>query len=282
MSINIARRIEQIEDLPSMPHSLQKILESMDSVAATADSLEEFIKDDPVLSTNILRTANSPYYGMSGEISSLSRALVIMGFEEVKNLVIGLSLTSTFSGDTGVDIFTTKQLWLHSVGVARASQAMAELIPELDSDALFTAGLMHDIGKFLLCIYFSQEFNEVIDLYRQKQIPFLQAEKEYGLSHAEAGAFLSQKWAMSEMLVNVVRYHHHPVSAGPHSQAASVVFLADQICHKLQIGGNMGNMPEKIKVPKNIGIPPDRIKSVAQDLKKNKKVFEDKWGAAIK
>ncbi len=281
MSVNIAKRIEQIEDLPSMPHTMQKILDNLDSVSSSAQSLERLIRDDPVLSANILRIANSPYYGVSGEVSSLARAVVVMGFDEVKNLVIGLSLTGTFAGDLGVDIYNAKQLWLHSIGVARACQAMAEFIPELDTDDLFTAGLMHDIGKFLLCLYFSKEFNEVIALHKERGIPMAQAEEEYGLLHAEAGAFLAQKWAMSDMLVNVVRYHHHPVSAGPHSQAAAVVFLADQICHKIKLGGDMGCTPEKVRVPKNIGIPPEKIKNIAQELRKNRQEIEDSWGSAM-
>ena len=281
MSVNIAKRIEQIEDLPSMPHTLQKILDNLDGLSSSAQSLELLIRDDPVLSANILRIANSPYYGVSGEVSSLARAVVVMGFDEVKNLVIGLSLTGTFSGDLGVDLFSARQLWLHSIGVAKACQSMAEDIPGLDSDELFTAGLMHDIGKFLLCLYFGDEFNEVIALQRKKDIPLSQAEEEYGLTHAEAGAFLAQKWAMSDMLVNVVRYHHHPVSAGPHGQAAAVVFLADQICHKIQLGGDMGCAPDKVKVPKNIGLAPEKIKAVAQELRDNRQAVEDGWGSAM-
>ncbi len=281
MSINIAKRIEQIEDLPSMPHTLQKILDNLDGLASNAQNLELLIRDDPVLSANILRIANSPFYGVSGEVSSLARAVVIMGFEEVKNLVIGLSLTGTFSGDLGVDIYNAKQLWLHSIGVARAAQAMASHVPDLDQDELFTAGLMHDIGKFLLCLYFNEEYTEVVNIHKEKEIPMLKAEEEYGLSHAEAGAFLAQKWAMSDMLVNVVRYHHNPVSAGPHAQAAAIIFLADQICHKISLGGDMGCTPDKILVPKNLGVPPEKIKEIAQDLRDNRDAIEAGWGAAM-
>ncbi len=281
MGVNINKRIELIEDLPSMPHTLQKILDNLDGLSTNAESLELLIRDDPVLSANILRVANSPYYGVSGEVSSLSRAVVVMGFEEVKNLVIGLSLTGTFSGDLGVEIFDAKQLWLHSIGVARASQSMSEQIPDFDADELFTAGLMHDLGKFLLCLYFSDEFHEIIQLQKDKGVSLFQAEEEYGLTHAEAGAFLAQKWGMSDMLVNVVRYHHHPASAGPHSQAASVVFLADQICHKIRLGGDMGCEPEKVKIPKNTGLAPERIKAVARELRDSRSTVEEGWGSIM-
>ncbi len=281
MSINLAKRIEEIEDLPSLPHTLRKVLDDLDSVSSSAKRLEGLIKDDPVLSANILRIANSPYYGVSGEISSLARAVVVMGFDEVKNLVIGLSLTGTFSGDLGIDLFSAKQLWLHSIGVARAAQAMAEFIPELDNDELFTAGLMHDLGKFLQCLYFGDYFEKIIEAHRQRGISILEAEQEYGLSHSEAGAFLAQKWGMSDMLVNVVRYHHHPASAGPYAQAASVVFLSDQICHKIKLGGDMGVVIDKVKVPKNIGIPPEKIKAVAQELRDTRETIENGWGSAM-
>ncbi len=281
MSINLAKRIEEIADLPSMPHTLQKILDNLDGVASSAQTLELLIRDDPVLSANILRIANSPFYGVSGEVSSLSRAVVIMGFDEIKNLVIGLSLTGTFSGELGVDLFTAKQLWLHSIGVARGCQAMAAFVPELDPEELFTAGLMHDIGKFLLCLYFNDEYKAVVNVHKDKGVSMLEAEEECGITHAEAGAFLAQKWAMSDMLVNVVRYHHNPVSAGPYGQAAAIVFLSDQICHKINLGGDMGCEVEKIRVPKNIGISPENIKKVAQELRDNREAIEAGWGSAM-
>ncbi|MBW2350219.1 MAG: HDOD domain-containing protein, partial [Deltaproteobacteria bacterium] len=237
--MSIIQRLDNIHDLPSMPHTLNSVLGGLDSLSSSAQTMEKIIRDDPILTAKMLRIANSPYYGLKQEVSSIASAVVILGFEEVRSIAIGLSLAGIFSHDLGFDEFDTKSIWLHSVGVAKVSKMLAEDISGLEADELFTAGMIHDLGRFLLCLYFSSELKEILELRQQKELSLSDAEEQYGLTHSEVGAYLAKRWNLSEMLIDVVRYHHCPNSAGPNSLAASVVFLADEICQKMKFGWHL-------------------------------------------
>ncbi len=282
MAISVVKRLEKIEDLPTIPHTLQRVLDGLNSVSTSAQDLDRIIREDPVVTAKILKVANSPFYGLKGEVSSLARAIVILGFEEVRNLVVSLSLTGTFSGDLGFEEFKTSDLWIHSVGVATTSKMLAELLPELDQDELFTAGMLHDLGIFLMCLYFTEEFREILNIQKEKEIPLWEAEMQYGLTHGEVGGYLVARWGLSDLLINVVRYHHHPQGAGPYARAAAAVFLADGLCHKLQIGhgGSLG-VNGKLLVPKRLGLEPAQIKRVAAKLKARRDEIEQSWGAVV-
>ncbi len=283
MAISIPKRLEQLEDLPTIPQTLQRVLEGLDSVTTSAQNLEEIIREDPILTAKILKLANSSYYGLKGEVSSIARAVVILGFEEVKNLVIGLSLTGTFSGDLGFEEFQAPSLWLHSIGVATTAKMLAELIPELDADELFTAGMLHDLGRFLMCLYFSEELRQVLEIQKKKGMTMWEAEMQVGLTHWDVGAYLTAKWGLSDFLISVVRHHHYPKKAGPNSRAAAVVFLADQLCHKLELGWGDPGQPTggKLLVPKTVGLEPNKIKQVASKIKDMKQEIEGSWGAVV-
>jgi putative nucleotidyltransferase with HDIG domain len=261
-----------------MPHTLNSVLEGLDSISSSAQTMEKIIRDDPVLTAKMLRIANSPYYGLRREVSSIARAVVILGFVEVRRIVIGLSLTGIFSNDLGFDEFDTKSIWLHSIGVAKVSNMLAEDIDALDADELFTAGMIHDLGRFLLCLYFSSELREILELRKKKQISLFDAEEQYGLAHTELGAYLAKRWSLSEMLMDVIRYHHRPNSAGPNTLAASVVFLADEICQKIKFGWHIEGEPNKVVVPKSLGLSLDTVKKAALYLKKEKESIEASWG----
>ena len=184
-----------------------------------------------------------------------------------------------FSDDLGFEEFDTKGIWLHSLGVAKVSKMLAECIPGLDTDELFTAGMVHDLGRFLLCLYFSSELREILELRRQKGLSLSDAEKQYGLTHSEAGAYIATRWNLSEMLIDVIRYHHYPNSAGPNTLAASVVFLADEICQKMKFGWHFEGEPDKVLVPKNLGLDRDTVKKAMLYLKNERENIEAGWGA---
>ncbi len=272
----IAKRLDKIEDLPTIPNTLHRVLSSIDEVTTSAQSMEEIIREDPVLTAKILKIANSPYYGLVTEVSSIARAVVILGFEEVKNLVIGLSLTNAFAGDLSFPGLDGSALWIHSFAVAHAAKLVAEAMETLDPDDLYTAGLLHDIGRVLMCIYFREEMERIVALSRERGVPLTEAEQEVGLSHSEVGAYLARKWKLSDLLFHVIRYHHHPQGGAPYDVEAAAVFLADELCHALQIGLHSPQQ-RKILVPKRLNLGGDTVKMLARRLKEKKEAIEESW-----
>lgn len=281
MTISIAQKFDNIDSLPTMPHTLQKIFESMEDITTSAKTLEEIIREDPAITTRILHMANSPYYGFSGGITSIARAVTILGFEEVKGIVIGISLSNAFSGDLGIDEFDGFGMWLHSIAVAKCSKDIGEHLKDLDPDELFTVGLLHDIGRFLMCIYCKEDMETIIEIMKKKGVNLHEAERIYGFPHTEAGAYIARKWELSDILVDVIRYHHNPKGAGPYSAYAAVIFLADQLCHKLKIGWTMEGMVNKLLVPKELGLASDTVRDIAMDMKESQKTFLESWGKML-
>jgi len=281
MTIPIGKRLEQLDDFPTLPQSLQQVLNELEAQEATAASLERIIGDDPMLTARILRVANSPAYGVAHEISSVARAVMVLGFEEVRNLVVALSLTGSFSVDLSNDEFAMGQLWLHLVGTAKAAQMLACHVPGLKPDEMFTAGLIHDLGRVLACLYFEDELRNIRDTCRDEGISMLEAEHRHGLAHTEIGAYITVKWGFSELLASVVRYHHTPTAAGEHERAASLIFLADGMAKKLGLGWSLSPAEERLLVPKCLGLKGETIKEVAKKLLEEKKDLVESWSQIL-
>jgi len=158
-------------------------------------------------SSKILKIANSPFYGTMTEISNVGRAVVTLGFDEVRSIVIGLSLTGIFSEDLGFDEFDATDLYLHSIGVATAAKMIAEEVDGLEPEDLFTAGMLHDLGRILFCIYFPTELKDILASVTETGMPLTEAEQRYGLTHSDIGAYLAIRWKLSDFLINVIRFH---------------------------------------------------------------------------
>ena len=277
MAIPLTKRLEQLDDFPSLPQSLHQILSELEADGATASSLESIIGEDPMLTARILRVANSPVYGSAKEISSVARAVTILGFDEVRNLVVALSLSGSFSGDLGADEFNIRQLWLHLVATARVAQLLAQHIPTLKQDEMFTAGLIHDLGRVLSCLFLQEEMRQIVETSKSEGMSMLESEQALGLSHAEVGTFLAIKWGFSDLLASVVRYHHAPVGAGNHEQAAALIFLADGIAKKLGMGWDLSRDDEKLLVPRCLGLNGETVKAVAKQLREEKEDMVTRW-----
>jgi putative nucleotidyltransferase with HDIG domain len=281
MNVSMAKKFDSIDNLPTMPHVMQKILASMEDITASSATLEEIIREDPSITSRILQMANSPYYGFAGEVSSITRAVTLMGFEEVKGMVVGLSLTGAFSGNLGFDEFDGFGMWIHAIAVAKCAKEIAENVGGTDPDELFTIGLLHDIGRFIMCMYCKEDVRSILDLMKNEDCTLHEAEIKYGFHHAEAGAYIAGKWELSDKIRDVIRYHHNPGGAGPYSIQASVIFLADELCHKLRIGWTLDGMIPKFLVPKELGLSRDTVKDIASHLKESRKSFVEAWGRML-
>ncbi len=281
MPPSLVERLDAIEDLPTIPHTMQAVLSSLDSAASSADKLEEIIREDPVLTAKVLKIANSAAYGAGTEISSLSRAIVVIGFDEVRNIVIGLSLSGIFCDDLGFEEFDAVDIWLHSIGVATCAKMIGQEVDGLDPEEMFTVGMLHDLGRILFCLYFPDELRDLIATIQDDDASLTEAEDQYGLAHTEIGAYLAYRWQLGTFMVNVIRFHHHPHKAGDHAKAAAAINLADAITVQLQIGWKGLGQPPKIMVPKILGLDSAKIKQIAKKLHGEKEQIMDGWSSVI-
>ncbi len=216
------------------------MIELVDNPRTNTRTLARLIANDQALTAKILKLANSAYYGFSREISTVDMAIVVMGFNAVKEMGLSLSIFDTFKNSTSIDYFDINKYWEHSVAAAIVARYIAKSNGLADSGELFVAGLLHDIGKMVLIQYFSEEFQKISRFSQEKEIDFYRAEQEIlGIDHGEIGALIAEKWHLPTRIVSWIRNHHKPKSVdNPFKVDIAVVNLADLVCHRVRMSND--------------------------------------------
>jgi len=206
------RYMHKLDSLPSFSPVITKVM-ALAIDESDAKEMSAIIEKDTSLSAKILRVVNSPFFGLSRNISTLSRAIAILGLKVVKNLVLSLSLLKAFSGKNK-EGFDYNLFWEHSLAVAAGGRLISEKCGYRDPEEAFMAGLLHDIGVLIFANLEPRLYKEVLSEIEMK----VAENKEYDTieienrimndNHAEVGAWLVQKWNLPEILELVIRYHH--------------------------------------------------------------------------
>lgn len=233
----LSKIIMTTRDLPAMPQVASKVLELSSDPNTSANQLQQVISDDQAMTARILKIANSALYSCSRKIKTLTEAIVMLGFNSIRSLVVtsaARNLYNTRNSQTGLK---ERLLWEHSIGCAFACRIMAaETRPAMTEEA-FLAGLMHDIGKLVLNIQTPEMFDQIVQVVYNENRPFASSERElFGFDHTEVGALLANKWKLSPVLEEVIRNHHNQAALSPETPLLSILDLGNKVCHKLGIG----------------------------------------------
>jgi putative nucleotidyltransferase with HDIG domain len=249
---NIASKIG---NLPTLPTIVAKMIELVDNPKTQTKTLAKLISNDQSLTARILKMANSSYYGLSREISTVDTAIVVMGYNAVKEMGLSLSVFDPFKNMGSLNRFDIQKYWEHSVGVGTTAKAISRKYLPSDSAEMFVAGLLHDIGKMILIQYMPQDFYSVLDFMEENNIPFFEAEKEIlGITHGEIGYMIAERWNLPEKIGNIIRFHHSPIDA-PEEFAAqtAIIDTADALCHYSNVG-NKKHRIDNLAIPKVIAM----------------------------
>jgi len=206
--MNSAEIIAKVGNLPSLPTVAARINAELENEALTAKRLGAIIAEDPSLTSRLLRLANSAFYGMPRQIASIDRAVMMLGFDTVKNLALSLSIFSFFKQgiSPAIDVIG---LWNHSVGVAVAARILTAITNPKLAEQAFLFGIVHDIGKIALISQCLSEMEEVVRQVNQDSQPQAVAEdKVFGFTHQKIGALLIREWKFPEAIVLAVKAHH--------------------------------------------------------------------------
>ena len=210
LEAKIERKLESITDLPVVPTYIGKILRALDNTDIRAKKLAEYIEKDQALTIKILRAANSPWYGQKGKIATVDLAIIIMGLNTIKEIVIGM-LVDKFFSKTPAYLFDINSFWNYSLFCGSTSRLLARKTNYKKAGEAFVAGLMHDIGILIIIQYFTYEFKEIKQLVESGKFDMIKAEElVLGNNHAEIGAWMAKKWNLPDQLINSVKYHHIP------------------------------------------------------------------------
>ena len=230
---------QRVLSLPPLPTLVAKLIELIDDPRTNAPALGKLISTDQVLTTRILRLANSAYYGFQKRISTINLALVVLGFDTIKDLCISVTMRSWFTRNQDDSSFDTSRFWEHCITCGVAGRMLARRFNYRISGEVFVAGLIHDIGKLVLKQYMKQEFKKIMDEVENTSCLFVEAEERlYGLNHAQIGKWLAERWSLPEQLVNAIAYHHEPELAEDHFTVTAIVHFANYLARAAKIGNS--------------------------------------------
>ncbi len=238
--------IESVTDLPTLPVVVGKLASQIANPSTNAADIGRLIEQDQALTGKVLRLVNSAYYGFPKQIKSIQHAVVILGFNKVKTIIITASVFSAFR-ERGSGALDLQRFWQHSLAAAIASKAAAELIgvSHAGEDA-FVGGLLHDIGKVVMDQYQPTIYAPIAKYAGDKGILLLDAEREVmGLDHALVGGWMTEKWRLPPAIVHMVSDHHLPNASPERRDLIASIHLGDILARAMGIGhGGDNRMPE--------------------------------------
>ncbi len=231
------RIIRRVEDLPTLPRTVLKITELVNNPGTSARDLADVVVDDQVLTARLLRLVNSSFYGFPRKISTVTGAIVLLGFDAIRNLLLTTSILDLFSNKNRKTDFNREKLWDHSIGCAVGAKIIGSYFKYERVEELFVAGLLHDIGKIVEMLFLPKDFAQIVSIVEKENILLFSAEERVlGYTHADLGRLLSKKWNLPSKIEAVIANHHQPDAADDFKLEAAIVHLADILCRALDIG----------------------------------------------
>jgi putative nucleotidyltransferase with HDIG domain len=237
MSMTLEQFTQDIDHLVSLPSVGVRVNEVVNDPNSTAEDIAKLISQDPGLAARVLRIANSPAYGLSAQITTITRAVAIVGTQLIRDLVLATSTISAFK-DIPNELVSLENFWSHSLYCGIAARLLAEQRGMKHAETEFLAGLLHDIGQLVIfrkepeaarrALLLSVEGPDDLALHKAEQAVF-------GFDHAQVGATLLRHWHFPDLLVACVENHHAPQEEQKFPIEVSLVHIANSIATLAEI-----------------------------------------------
>ncbi len=270
---------QRVRDLPSLPEVVTKVTELIQNPNSSAAEMGKIISQDSGLTSRVLRLVNSAYYGFPKQISSIQHAIMILGFTTIKGLVLSSSIFKIFSPKhnliNGLDY---KKFWKHSLLTAVASKTIYKKLFFEEDENIFSAAILHDIGKLILDQHDHDNYNnaiaEIKDPLYINQV--LAAEQKHcEVTHPHIGAFVAESWNLPEVLSDVIKYHHDPLKSEDYQRITIVVYLGNLISQLVLDSENFDINVFDENVLNYLGIDEDDLSEIFSSIKEEGSNLED-------
>ncbi len=228
--LSVAQLLKGDVEIVSLPTVYTHIVELLDQPGSSSFKLAKVISKDANLTVRLLRLVNSPFYGFSGKIDSVSRAVSLIGTNELASLALGITVIKQFQ-NIPADLLNMDSFWRHSIRCGLFSRILADKMGEKDVEKYFVGGLLHDIGRLVMLDRMSSQYAGAIVRAREEHLPMYRAEQErLQTDHSIVGKMLAEKWRLSPALIRMIGSHHSPRLAH-YSKEACIVHIADILAH---------------------------------------------------
>lgn len=215
-------------DIPAMPNVMVKALNVIKDEASGLNDLADVMCYDQALTTQVLKLVNSAYYGFAQQITSINKALPLLGMEQAKNIIITFAMKPMLTSRGG------KELWEHLIRTAVGCEHLAKEFKLMDPSEAFVIGFLHDIGKIVLNVKNPIVYKKAVDLVA-KGANILDVENMFfGTNHCDVGFLLAKKWQLPIIVINGIKYHHKPQSSSM-ANFAYIVYIADKIAQNTKL-----------------------------------------------
>jgi HD-like signal output (HDOD) protein len=227
----IRYRLSQIKELPPLPTSLKRLMEIIHSEIDMPGELESIISYEPSLSVKVLAAANSSFFGYRKQISTLSKAIAIIGTAKVKSICIYTLLMGLFFDGLTISEKHRELLWKHSFASSRIAVEVNRTRSWINGEEAAMMSLLHDLGWIVMAAYLNEQFTAVFNKSQEENIPPWYVEMRYGLDHGKLGGYLARRWALPDKLQAVMEFHHAPERNKAFGTEVSMVHLIDVLSH---------------------------------------------------
>ena len=261
----LSKILLKVESFPSMPEAGAKLLVLLKDPKTPVTEIEKILRNDPGLTTNVLKLANSAFFGIPSKVGSVKQAFILLGAKRFTELVLATCTCSVM--DKAIDGYELPpgELWRHSIAVSNAAEALVKYKKIGGSKDIFTPALLHDLGKLVLGRFVKEEFDGIKSIVASG-VPYEIAEHmALGTDHAEIGEQILSQWSFPQDVVNAVRFHHNPDAVHDANMQIDIVYLANLLCRKNETSNGNEKQPAGLSpaLIKRLDIEPDELEFIS-------------------
>ena len=244
MSVSIDELVNQVGNLPPLPQAAQKALALIRDPNSNMATISNVLEKDQVLTSLILRMANSVYYGLTYPVTTVQQATVVLGQSTIQSIILAASVAPYLERPIPGYGLDRGELWRHSIGIASGARIVAKPFGVETAETAYHAGLLCDIGKLAFEFLLRKEN---LKSANWKSLSFEDLENKYfGINHAALGAEIARRWRLADPLIDAINFHHNPSQAGENSVIASAVHIADAAMMMMGVGIGVDGLQYKL------------------------------------
>lgn len=232
--------VNSIKEFPTLPAIFGQLSDAMNDPDANINYVANIIEKDTASVSKLLKLANSSIFGFRNRVTTVPQAILYLGFEEVKNLLLTLKVIQIFRiKENHVKLITPSDFWTHSVSTGVIARIIASSVGIKSSEVLFLGGVMHNIGRLLFYITLPDEYSEVLRLQKNEKISISDAERKViGISSSLAGEMLAQKWKLPLPIIDIIKYYNIGTISDKINFNVAIIHIADFTASMLELGSD--------------------------------------------